>query len=90
MKNLNMKNTKKDKKIPTANKLIREEDTDTIILETNKFGKYEYVSYEKTKELMIKFAKLHVEKALKEASMSTLLYNFTEEIINSYPLENIK
>lgn len=42
------------------------------------------------REVMIKFAKLHVEAALKSASEATLLYDFKEEIINSYPLENIK
>lgn len=36
------------------------------------------------------FAKLHVEAALKAASEATLLYDFKEEITNSYPLENIK
>ena len=41
-------------------------------------------------EKLITFAKLHVEAALKAASESTLLYDFTEEITNSYPLENIK
>jgi hypothetical protein len=39
---------------------------------------------------MVEFAKMHVEAALKEASESTLLYDFTEEITNSYPLDNIK
>ena len=39
---------------------------------------------------MIEYAKLHVEAALKAASESTLLYDFTEEITNSYPLDNIK
>ena len=42
------------------------------------------------RDVMIKFAKLHVEAALKSASEATLLYNFKEEIINSYPLENIE
>jgi len=41
-------------------------------------------------EAMIDFAKMHVEAALKEASESTLLYDFTKEITDSYPLENIK
>ena len=42
------------------------------------------------KEQKIEFAKLHVEAALKAAQESTLEYDFTEEITNSYPLENIK
>ena len=49
------------KKIPTANKLIRENDT--LILH-----KVEYVSYKETRSLMVEFAKMHVEAALKEAS----------------------
>ena len=40
--------------------------------------------------MMIDFAKMHVEAALKAASEATLLYDFKEEITNSYPLENIK
>jgi hypothetical protein len=42
------------------------------------------------KTIAIEFAKLHVEAALKSASEATLLYNFKEEIINSYPLDKIK
>ena len=41
-------------------------------------------------DLMAQFAKYHVEIALNAASEATLLYDFKEEIINSYPLENIK
>lgn len=40
--------------------------------------------------IMIEFAKLHVEQALKAASDCTLEYDFEEEITNSYPLTNIK
>lgn len=39
---------------------------------------------------MIEFAKLHVEAALKEAEYCTEEYDFSVEIKNSYPLENIK
>lgn len=39
---------------------------------------------------MVKFAKLHVEAALKAAGDATLLYDFKEDIINSYPLDKIK
>jgi hypothetical protein len=42
------------------------------------------------KEFGVLFAKYHVEAALKAASESTLEYDFTEEITNSYPLENIR
>jgi hypothetical protein len=38
---------------------------------------------------MIDFAKLHVEAALKEASLYTLM-DFEKELKDSYPLENIK
>jgi hypothetical protein len=39
---------------------------------------------------MVAFAKMHVEAALKAAGNATLLYDFKEDIINSYPLTNIK
>lgn len=41
-------------------------------------------------EVMIEFAKLHVQAALEEASKVTLPYDFEEEIKNAYPLKNIK
>ena len=71
-------------KIPTAEEVIAkivkfESTTDTI----------ECTVYSLS-QLMIDFAKLHVEAALKAASESTLLYDFTKEITDSYPLENIK
>lgn len=55
--------------------------------------------YPNIKEAMIEFAKYHVEKALKEASEKAKVdiipmlkvYNINrEEILNAYPLENIK
>ena len=82
-------------KIPTANKLIRKKDT--MILDTNKFAKVEYVSYKDTRELMVEFAKLHVEAALYIASERADLtdngrfpYVDKASILNSYPLSNIK
>jgi hypothetical protein len=51
------------------------------------------------RQVMIEFAKLHVEAALKEASENASVYadeggysEFVDEqsILNSYPLENIK
>ena len=39
---------------------------------------------------MTEFAKLHVEAALKAAEYCTEEYDFSVEIKNSYPLENIK
>ena len=53
-------------------------------------GNTKRISIEDAKEAMIEFAKLHVEQALKAASDSTLLYDFQEEIKNSYPLDKIK
>ena len=79
-------------KIPTAKELIETDyyhlhlDTDSICL-----GSIETA--------MIEFAKLHVEAALKEAmykadtkELSSMEVNdhYREEILNSYPLENIK
>lgn len=40
--------------------------------------------------VMIEFAKLHVEAALKAAEYCTEEYDFSVEIKSSYPLENIK
>ena len=42
------------------------------------------------KKRLIEFAKLHVEAALKAAEYCTEEYDFSVEIKNSYPLENIK
>lgn len=70
-----------------------------MILDTNKFAKVEYVSYKDTRELMVEFAKIHVEAALKEASEKALVYadeggysEYVDEksILDSYPLDNIK
>ena len=85
------------KKIPTANKLIRENDT--LILH-----KVEYVSYKETRSLMVEFAKMHVEAALKAALNSAEIiscgnpYDPSDDskcvddksILNSYSLDNIK
>lgn len=76
-----------------------------MILDTNKFAKVEYVSYKDTRELMVEFAKIHVEAALKEASEKAKLtsevcevlqehwfeeYIDKNSILNSYSLDNIK
>ena len=81
-----------NKIIPTAKELIETDyyhlhlDTDSICL-----GSIETA--------MIEFAKLHVEAALKEAmykadtkelSSMEVHDHYREEILNSYPLENIK
>ena len=75
-------------KIPTAEELINKIDDE--FYEKNSY----YLSISNpdlfAKTIAIEFAKLHVEAALKSASEATLLYNFKEEIINSYPLDKIK
>ena len=54
----------------------------------------EYPVSKEIHELMIEFAKLHVEAALKAASNVKTNYRsrflITQDIINAYPLENIK
>ena len=46
--------------------------------------------FERKCELVIKFAKLHVEAALKEASEQIGDYGERDLILEAYPLENIK
>ena len=41
-------------------------------------------------ELLIKFAKLHAEEALQQATYKLTLSNPYDSILNAYPLENIK
>ena len=55
------------------------------------------INHKDIKTAMIKFAKLHVESALKEASENVIIdgHPFEYEldknsILNAYPLENIK
>jgi hypothetical protein len=46
-----------------------------------------------TKRIMIEFAKLHVEAALKEANEKAIMTGYVDSgqtILNAYPLENIK
>ena len=74
-------------KIPTADNYLKRYIGKAII------------GYGDISHLMIEFAKLHVEAALKEAmykadtkELSSMEVNdhYREEILNSYPLENIK
>ena len=61
---------------------------------------YDWAEDINTTECMIEFAKLHVEKALREALDSILCLGLSsdiatyeeieEAVLNSYPLENIK
>ena len=72
-------------KIPTAEEFL-DANTSGIIDEI------------KCKELMIEFAKIHVEAALKEANRKVIVTYYYDEgirvnkdsILNAYPLENIK
>jgi len=77
-----------ENKIPTAEEFAwsQEEDFKTILAEAN---------YQEVYNLMIEFAKLHVEAALKEAAeivdMEVEKDFLTKDVIlNSYPLTNIK
>jgi hypothetical protein len=76
------------KKIPTAKEFF------DLMLESNDEAT--------STEMMIEFAKLHVQVALKQAAHESQCYNKSkfagdenwvvdiESILNSYPLENIK
>ena len=84
-----------ENKIPTAEEFAwsQEEDFKTILAEAN---------YQEVYNLMIEFAKLHVEAALKDASENAeLKYRINDiscndkildknSILNAYPLTNIK
>jgi hypothetical protein len=76
-------------KIPTAeNFLIINDDKDFRLSMSGR-----YVS-----EMMVEFAKLHVEAALKQASKKAICIEYmegeydvkTDSILNSYSLDNIK
>jgi hypothetical protein len=80
-------------KMPTAEYLIREENP-----YKDEDGNNVYMEWQ-IKELMLTFAKLHVEAALKEASekADTQTIHCTHiqvvdknSILNSYPLDKIK
>jgi hypothetical protein len=87
-------------KIPTAKKLINsKERSDEVFLSNGNYYYSEYIDLKKVRKLMIEFAKLHVEAALKEASVKASVYadeggysEFVDEdsILNSYPLDKIK
>lgn len=74
--------------IPTAEELMQSKNGD------------DYTHWEEIHDMMIEFAKLHVKAALKEASenvpgfgSSTDIPDWKEvekELLNSYPLDNIK
>jgi hypothetical protein len=70
--------------IPTAEEFLKQ-------YELGNTGK---IDSEDSKEMLLEFAKLHVEAALKAASEIKRSYksNFliSQDILNSYPLINIK
>ena len=81
-----LKNIKKMSKIPTAEEFINE---------NGGFLKYSSAQeFVECQSLMIEFAKLHVEAALKEAKWRCDDVTNSEGlglyVENSYPLENIK
>jgi hypothetical protein len=78
--------------IPTTEEFFKKYSDNTSLSE----GHYDYlVEKDSFKEAMIEFAKLHVEAAL-NAAYSTGEYwvpgidEVKEDILSSYPLENIK
>jgi len=95
-----LKNIKKMSKIPTTEEYFKEYSDNVSLAE----GYYDYlVEKDSFKEAMIKFAKLHVEEALKEANNANLAElghcyecggaKYIDEqsvILIAYSLENIK
>ena len=85
-----------EERIPTTEQLFESYSSSYQFEE----GDSEYlIDKEDFKEAMIKFAKLHVEAALKVASENASVYadeggysEFVDEssILNAYPLDNIK
>ena len=73
------------KNVPTADEFLNKEYYH-IVLDS----KDTWVNVGDIESAMVEFAKLHVEAALKAAGNATSLYDFKEDIINSYPLNNIK
>jgi hypothetical protein len=75
-----------ENKIPTAEELILR----NLTVYNNQ------ISVENSVKLMIEFAKLHVQAALKEASINAKHLGTSEDsideqsILNAYPLDNIK
>ena len=77
-----------ENKIPTAEEFAwsQEEDFKTILAEAN---------YQEVYNLMIEFAKLHVEAALESVAENTKEWHgnhgmLKQSILNAYPLTNIK
>lgn len=82
-------------KILTAEEFIQDYwDADCDFMEsmTEQLNNCSGFSFDNIPDLMAQFAKYHVKAALKAAGDVTLwkLYDFKEDIIKSYPLENIE
>lgn len=80
-------------KILTAEEFIQDYwDVDCDFMEsmTEQLDNCSGFGFDNIPDLMAQFAKYHVKAALKAAGDATLLYDFKEDIINSYPLENIE
>jgi hypothetical protein len=73
------------KKVPKAITLIKNLEEDTIEIHN-----IHYIEESIAVKLMQKYAKLHVEAALKEASTKFDHYSNKDVILNSYPLDKIK
>ena len=73
------------KKIKTAENFLKNK---VYITKDNNPQVYHVVP--EVANVMIKFAQLHVQAALEAAGHATLLYDFKQDIIDSYPLSNIK
>lgn len=78
-------NLKKMSKIPTV-----EEFQKNYSIEYYDEGGYQGIEEKEVSKMLIEFAKLHVEVALKEASFISSKTDNPKYILNAYPLENIK
>ncbi len=87
MKNLLKENRNIENAIPTASELTDKRYKNFDELDTGDI-------WSNIEDLMVEFARLHVEAALKEASeivtRASGVNDFEESILNSYPLYNIK
>jgi hypothetical protein len=83
-----LKNIKKMNKIPTAEEFQRD-----YSIEYYDESGYQGIEEKEVSKMLIKFAKLHVEMALKEANKKAIMTGYVDSgqtILNAYTLENIK
>jgi hypothetical protein len=81
------------KKVPTIKAIFKNYEEDTIIFNDPDKIPVRYFTEKQTKQLMIEFAKMHVEKALEFACDKLVLERGPGSgsiVLNSYPLTNIK